>query len=177
MRLPTVLLVLWYLAGSGAALHAQGMTDRAPRADDVATLDGILDAFYEVVSGPAGEPRDWARDSTLYLADARFTLVQSQGGAWSARTVDHDAYARSAGPSLQQGFFEREIHREVRRFGPIANVFSTYEWRREPQGEVGGRGVNSIELFHDGARWWIAWAMWADETPSNPIPPELLPRR
>jgi hypothetical protein len=29
----------------------------APRPEDVATVDGILAAFYDVISGPAGQPR------------------------------------------------------------------------------------------------------------------------
>ena len=37
------------------------------------------------------------------------------------------------------------------------------------------RGINSIELFWDGKRWWIANAIWTDETPGQPIPNEYLP--
>jgi hypothetical protein len=168
------IMMLCLFAGS---VEAQGMTERAAREADVATLDGIIAAFYDIVSGPAGQPRDWARDSTLYLAGAQFTTLNHAGGRWRARTVTHDEYARSAGPMLAQGFFEREIHRVVQRFGPMAHVMSTYEWRTTADGPVGGRGINSIELFHDGNRWWISYAMWADETPDTPIPAEFLPRQ
>jgi hypothetical protein len=61
------------------------------------------------------------------------------------------------------------------RFGSIANVFSTYESRRSPEGPVIARGINSLQLFHDGARWWIASATWQDESPRHPIPKEYLP--
>src|SRR5689334_8789003 len=37
---------------------------------DVASIDGILRALYEVVSGPAG-PRDWKRGRKLFLPEAR----------------------------------------------------------------------------------------------------------
>ena len=40
-----------------------------PRPEDVATIDGMVKAYYEVVSGPKGQPRDWARDRTLYIKD------------------------------------------------------------------------------------------------------------
>jgi sugar lactone lactonase YvrE len=173
-----VILLVGFVCVAAAApgVGAQGMTSRPALPTDVATLDGIIAAFYDVVSGGRGVPRDWARDSTLYLADARFAIARESNGRWTAGTVTHDAYARSAGPSLERGFFEREIHREVRRFGPIAHAFSTYEWRSEPgAGPPGGRGINSIELFHDGVRWWITSAAWADETPGNPIPAEYLP--
>jgi hypothetical protein len=44
-----------------------------------------------------------------------------------------------------------------------------------PRARAAGRGINSIELFWDGKRWWIASAVWDDERPDNPIPREYLP--
>jgi hypothetical protein len=114
----------------------------------VQTLDGMVAAFYDIVSGPAGEPRDWARDSTLYRADARFTFEVGQGSERRWQTVDHATYARQAGPFLERGFFEREIHRVVHQFGGMAQVFSTYEWSGPTEaGPERGRGINSqVEL-------------------------------
>jgi hypothetical protein len=40
------------------------------RPDDVATIDGIIRAYYEVVSGPAGESADVERDRSLHHPDA-----------------------------------------------------------------------------------------------------------
>jgi hypothetical protein len=57
----------------------------------------------------------------------------------------------------------------------VAHVFSTYEARRTPQGPIIARGVNSIELFYDGKRWWIVAAIWDNERENSPIPPEFLP--
>jgi hypothetical protein len=78
---------------------------------------------------------------------------------------------------VRNGFFERELHRVTRRFGNVVHVFSTYEFRATEDGPVQGRCVNSIQLFWDGNRWWIANATWDSERPDNPIPPDLLPRR
>lgn len=175
--LPRVAAVALCLALPSVARAQEGApAARAAAPEDVATLDGIVAAFYDVVSGPAGQPRDWARDSTLYLPGVRFTVVRpGPDGAPVARTLDHGTWATAAAPSLEQGFFEREIHRETRRFGPIADVFSTYAWSRSADGPVEGRGINSLQLFHDGTRWWITAALWADEEPGTPIPPEYLP--
>ncbi len=76
---------------------------------------------------------------------------------------------------MNGGFFEREVHRVTKRFGNIVHVFSTYENSTTAHGPIEGRGVNSIQLFWDGSRWWIAGATWEDERPDNPIPAELLP--
>jgi hypothetical protein len=55
-------------------------------------------------------------------------------------------------------------------------VFSTYQWGRTPDGAADGRGINALELYFDGTRWWISSAMWTSETTDNPIPAAYLPR-
>lgn len=149
----------------------------APRPEDVATIDGILHAFYDVISGPAGQPRQWSRDRTLYIPDVHFvSLSTDSAGHVRADVVTHQMFVDRSNPSLvRRGFFETEIHRTTARFGNVVHVFSTYEMRERAEGPVFGRGINSIELFWDGTRWWIAAAQWDDERPDNPIPTEYLP--
>ncbi|MGH7565443.1 MAG: hypothetical protein ACREK2_01295 [Gemmatimonadota bacterium] len=143
---------------------------------DVETIDGIVAAFYEVISGPAGQPRDWGRDATLYLEPMSFTIagVDPETGNPRARTISKQEFVDESDAWLvETGFTEQEIHRETRRFGNIAHVWSTYEWT-SGDGRS-GRGVNGIDLFHDGARWWITHATWDSEREDNPIPAEYLP--
>ena len=149
----------------------------APRPDDVGTIDGMINAYYDVVSGPAGKPREWARDRTLYIKDLRFVEVgEAKDGAIVPSIRDHQAYVDASDGMSRRGFFERDIHRVTQRFGPIAHVWSTYESRQEEKGPIIARGINSIELFWDGQRWWIANAIWTHEGPGRPIPPRYLPR-
>jgi len=172
-----------------AAVAASGKVPRAepaggvkvasipPRPEDVGSIDGMIKAYYDVITGPAGRPREWARDRTLYIPDLRFVAmsVDSQGQP-VARVQSHQEYVDASDAGMvRTGFDEHEIHRVTERFGNIAHVFSTYETRREPGGPVIGRGINSIELFWDGKRWWIASAIWDDERPDNPIPKAYLP--
>ena len=148
----------------------------APRAEDVSSIDGIMRAWYEIVSGPAGQPRDWARDRTLYVPDVRFVEVAvDRDGRPRVLVETHAQFVERSRPLERDGFFEKEIHRVARRFGPIAHVWSTYESRRTADGPVIARGINSIELFWDGTRWWISGATWSTESAANPIPPEYLP--
>ncbi len=138
---------------------------------DVETLDGILAAFYDVISGEAGEPRQWDRDRTLYLPGARQIATGVTGSKPYALVMDHAEYVeRSNDAMVRDGFFETEIHRSVERFGNLAHVFSTYESRRTKDGPVFARGVNSIDLYFDGTRWWIASVAWDSERAGNPIP-------
>jgi hypothetical protein len=76
---------------------------------------------------------------------------------------------------VHDGFVEREIHRVTRSYGTIVQVFSSYEERRTADGPVAGRGINALQLFWDGTRWWIASAIWFAEDPTHPIPREFLP--
>lgn len=149
----------------------------SPRPEDVATLDGILKAFYDVVSGPAGQPRQWGRDRSLYVPNVQFvSLATDSAGAIRAAVMSHQDYVdRTNDVLVRRGFFETEIHRVTHRFGNMVHVFSTYEMRERLDGPVIGRGINSVELFWDGKRWWIAAAQWDDERPGTPIPPEYLP--
>ena len=163
-----------------ATLAAQPLVAQmpTPRAEDVATVDGIINAFYDVISGPAGAPRQWQRDSSLYIPGVRFVSMSVRQGRPVAQVSDHAQYIANTNDGMvRDGLFERELHRVTRRFGNIAHVFSTYELRVTESGPVQVRGVNSIQLFWDGNRWWIANAMWEDERPDSPIPPDLLPRR
>ena len=149
----------------------------APRQEDVATLDGILMAFYDVISGPAGQPRQWSRDRSLYIPHVQFVSLSTDStGAIRAGVMDHQSYVDATNDAfVRRGFFEAEIHRTTHRFGNVVHVFSTYEMREQLDGPVIGRGINSVELFWDGARWWISAAQWDDERSGNPIPPEYLP--
>jgi len=148
-----------------------------PSPDDVRSIDGMIKAYYEVITGPPGRPRQWSRDRTLYIPDLRFVAMGvDRSGRPVASVQSHQQYVDASNAMMvKEGFDEHEIHRVTQRFGNIAHVFSTYETRRAPGGPLIGRGINSIELFFDGDRWWIASAIWDDERPDNPIPKEYLP--
>jgi len=145
---------------------------------DVASIDSIIKAFYEAISGPAGQPRQWGRDKTLYIPGVKFVSMAEQNGKISMRVRDHQQFVNSSNAGLvRDGFYETELGRIERRFGNTAHVLSSYEFRTKLDGPVLGRGVNSIHLVFDGTRWWITHAIWDDERPNNPIPADLLPKK
>lgn len=174
------LLLAVFLAGNVVAQNRPHVAVEtiAPKAEDVATIDGVMKAFYEVISGPAGQPRQWARDRSLYIPDVRFVAVEkSKDGTIDARPVTHQEFVDRSNASLvKSGFYESEIHRETQQFGQIAHVFSTYESRIKSDGPVIERGINSLELFNDGKRWWVLSVQWDGERKDNPIPAAYLPR-
>lgn len=164
---------LTLLAGSPA------MAQTTPAADpaDVGSIDAIVEALYASISGPAGAPRDWDRLRSLFLPEAKMIpVVRGPEGGLVARFVTVEEYIERSGPRLVEvGFREGEIARVAEEFGNIAHVFSTYEGFREGQEAPLVRGINSIQLFNDGERWWVANIYWQAEGPENPLPARYLP--
>lgn len=182
-----VLAALMALAsGLAPKAHAQDKKAMRPvhvnvptipaRPEDVASIDSIMKAFYEVVSGPAGEPRQWSRDRSLYIPGVKFVSMNVDDKSEPvARVMDHQQFVDASDHQVvSKGFYEWEIHRETKRFGNIVHVFSAYESRITKDGPVIARGVNSVELFWDGKRWWIAGAIWDDERKDNPLTKDFL---
>lgn len=73
-------------------------------------------------------------------------------------------------------FYEAEINREVRQFGNIAHVWSTYETRLSKNAPVARRGINSVQLVYDQGRWWIVSWTFDRELPHQPIPATFDPQ-
>lgn len=142
---------------------------------DVASIEAIVAALYDVISGPAGQARDWTRMRSLFIPGGRLMPTGVRpGGAVGIRLLEVNDYIAVSGPQLVRvGFREREIARRVERFGHIAHVFSTYEGRMETEPTV-IRGINSIQLLNDGTRWWIVNVYWEAERPDNPLPAQYL---
>ena len=144
---------------SSRPLQAQAL----PR--DAKSIASIIRAAYEAISGPAGQPRDWMRFRSLFLPDGRLILaIRKRGEKPRARFLTVEDYVRRTDPFFgKEDFWEVESGRRSRVIGNMAHVFSAYESRHAPRGKAFARGVNSIQLFRDGRRWWIATVMWNTE--------------
>jgi hypothetical protein len=178
-----VLVVVMHRSGvstqdvAHATTHHTVFPKIEPRPEDVRSIDSIIKASYETISGPAGQMRQWGRDRTLYISNVYYvqTAVDPKTGNVINQGMTYQEYADRAGPDLEKyGYFEREIGRAVRVFGHLASALSAWEARTEANGKVIARGVNSIQLVNDGKRWWITSINWDQETPDNPIPRDLL---
>ena len=145
---------------------------------DVASIEAIMKSVYDVISGNAGQKRDWDRFRTLFHKDAR--LIPSgrnpTTGVIGARALSPEDYITRASANMEkEGFFEREKAHRTEIYGNIAHVFSTYEsFHSLSDKKPFQRGINSFQLFNDGKRWWILTIFWQGETPENPIPKEYL---
>jgi hypothetical protein len=146
---------------------------------DVESIDAIIAAAYDVISGPAGKRRDWDRERSLFVPGARLIPTAKVAGRndvdLEPLILDVEGYIARVEPLLTTGFYEKEIARKTEQFGSIAQVFSTYESRHSPDDpEPFMRGINSIQLFYDETRWWIVSIYWQHESREHPIPNEYL---
>jgi len=148
---------------------------------EVNSIDRIIKAVYSGISGPAGRKRDWERQRVLFWPGARLIPTVFDAGRNDVdptpQILDLDGYVARVEPFFEtRGFYEKEIARTVEQFGAIAHVWSTYESRHDPADpQPFMRGINSIQLFHDGKRWWIVNIYWQHENAQDPIPAKYLP--
>ena len=145
---------------------------------EVESIDAIITATYDVISGPAGKKRDWDRERSLYYPGGRLIPTAKPGAndGLAPQILDVEGFIARVEPYFaEHGFFEKEIARRTEQFGHIAHVWSTYESRHsEDDPEPFSRGINTIQLFYDGNRWWIVNIFWQQESLADPIPEKYL---
>ena len=179
-------LLMVCLAGWGAGRVEQQSSPpqqtppvAAPAANpaDVASIDAILRATYDTISGPAGQQREWNRFRSLFVSGARLIpIVPDSKVGFRTLVLSVEDYVKHGDTYFQKnGFFEHEVARRTERYGNMAQVFSTYESRHSStNSKPFERGTNSFQLMNDGHRWWTVTILWQGEASDNPIPKEYL---
>jgi hypothetical protein len=182
----TLLLVTVFAAAPVAAIHAQAspappavmpVIVTSPRAApaDVESVDAIIAALYDVISGGVGQARNWNRMRSLFVPGGKLMpTIPRPDSTIGMRMLSVNDYIAVSGPQLERvGFREREIARRTEQFGHIAHVWSTYQGRTETD-STAIRGINSIQLMNDGTRWWVVSVFWEAERPNLPLPAQYL---
>jgi hypothetical protein len=179
-RVLVVATALATLISSGGRLSAQSAPPGGAYANDHTSADAIIAALYAVISGPAGQKRDWDRFRALFIPEARLIVARSRpdsSGQILPRVMTVEGYVAGSGGLEKNGFFEREIAQTGESFGNVTHRFSTYESRRTAADPTPfARGINSIQLFNNGQRWYVVTVYWDSERPGNAIPGKYLPR-
>jgi hypothetical protein len=190
----TLGLLLGHARAQGSSKASKGdggqnSSSLRPRPSDVSSVDGIIAAVYDVISGPAGQKRDWDRMRSLFVPGARLMPTSpvrppaarpdaplTGSEAYATNVFDLDGYITRASKFFDEsGFFERETARRAEAYGHVAHVWSTYESRHNREDpEPFARGINSIQLMNDGTRWWVVSIFWEAETPRTPVPKKYL---
>jgi len=143
---------------------------------DVESVEAIMSALTDVISGPADKERDWERFKYLFSENAKLIPTQkSESGdvAYSYWTPQEyvNMYKKNRGGTA---FYEQELYRITESFGNIAHCFSTYAVRTEKNGTIERRGINSIQLLKGKDRWYIMNVFWSNETDDEKLPAKYL---
>lgn len=133
-----------------SSLFGQSKNDKYT--EDVKSIDAIITAYYDVVSGSASEPWEFERDKFIHSENAFITRLDEKG---RAETHSLEAEYIPIGLSPKEDFYEKELKRKVSQYGNIAQVWSAFEIRNDPNVESQIRGLNSIQLHYENGRWWI----------------------
>jgi hypothetical protein len=156
----------------------------AKNASDVDSVNHLVAALYNVISGPAGQRRDWDRFRSLFVPDGRLGAIRADAPATTDQPARRsDVVFRTPGMYVERddpyfkthGFFERSIANRVEEFGNLVHVWSTYESRHAADdAKPFTRGVNSIQIVHAQGRYWLASILWDDERPGVTLPEKYV---
>lgn len=145
-------IIITFISIIFACTSVFGQTNEEKYSKDVISLDTIINAYYDVVSGSSNDPWEFARDKYIHSNNAVITRLDENGKAES-HTLEAEYIP--VGLSPKEGFYEKELKRIVSKYGNIAQVWSAFEIRTEPNKESNIRGLNSIQLHYENGRWWI----------------------
>lgn len=169
------LMAILAVAAMSGAQDANAWPEAQPA--DVASIDAMVKAAYEAVSAARGEERDLDRFRSLWRPGSRLVSVsRTADGGVSSIVLTLDDFARAFSGPVAEGVYEREAARRNEVFGDMAHAWSTYEILDAPGGKVRARGINSLQLVHDGARWWIVAGLFQNEAAGLPMPDEYSGR-
>ena len=148
-----------------------GQTSEEKYAKDVKSVDAIINAYYDVVSGSSSEPWEFERDKYIHSKNAIITRLDENGKAES-HTLEAEYIP--IGLSPKEDFYEKELKRKVSKYGNIAQVWSAFEIRTDPKTESNIRGLNSIQLHYENGRWFIDSWTCEMESENNNLVTEFL---
>ncbi len=155
--------------------EAQKPMEKTDGNSDVSSLENIVHALYDVISGPKDVQIDLERWHNLFAEGAILapTFRNRQTGGHQMQIVTPTVFMDRFwnGGLRPQAFYEIETDRATDNFGAVTQIFSTYESRSNPADlKPFQRGINSIQIMNDGSRWWIVSVFWDSERADQPIP-------
>lgn len=135
------------------------------------TMDETVEQLYASISFNKGEKPNFQLLKELFIHGGR--LIDNNGDQPQIYTLDGfiDAYKKKLEEGAFESVFEVEIAHKTDVFGKIAQRFSSYEFRFNPNDEKPyTTGINSIQMILIGSKWTVTSMVWNDENPGLKIP-------
>jgi hypothetical protein len=159
-----VLLVLSaLLAGCASAMAPPSGTTTGEKAAVVGAVQHLFDIMAT---------NDTVAARRLLMPDGRFFAVEpGRGGDGIVRVMSHEAFIAALGEA-REGWLERMWEPEVRVHGPIATVWTPYDFYRD--GAFSHCGVDAVTLVRQEGEWRISgitYTMEREGCPPSPLGP------
>jgi hypothetical protein len=139
-----------------------------------ATLDDLIKALDDAVSGQGNKDRTCLRDVTL--PQARLSpMTKAPDGSFAPRILAVDDWINAVAKRGGQAFYEVQVKVKTETYGHLAHLWSTYEIRPTPDGKPEMTGINSIQAAFDGTRWRVLSVLWEPSTTAGPVQEKYLP--
>lgn len=126
----------------------------------------LIDSFYEIISGKAGQARDWERFKLLFFDNARL-IPHKFDQDKNCITIPHDINSyitRLKGFLEKNDFYEYGYKYRIEQYHNIAQVYSTYEAKTSPNAsKLLKKGTNLVQLINNGIEWKIINMLWQDD--------------
>ncbi len=176
MKYRLVLLFVAFIVAN----RSDSQTWNTNNTENLSTVDGIIHALYDAISGPVGEERNWDKFRNLFAENARmYSAVPVKDSSAALRCITPQEYAeRNKTRFSDIGFYEEELYRITNTFGAGTQVLSTYELHftnKDGEQEI-TKGINNIQLFFDGDRYFIVSVFWDANSKNIEVPERYLPK-
>jgi hypothetical protein len=169
-----------FILSLSLGLSVFSQTNDDDTANNLTTVDGIIHTLYDVISGPSGQQRDWAAFRNLFAENARmYIAVTGEDSGTVLQSITPEEYTERNQTRLSDiGFNENELYRITNTYGAGTQVFSTYEshYTNKNGEEDITKGINDIQLFFDGDRYFIVSIFWDANAKNIEVPDRYLPK-
>jgi hypothetical protein len=110
--------------------------------------------FYDLISGDAGQKRDWDKLRRLFHKSAKIVLAGSNSN--ETKTLSVEDYIKTLEMEIgKDGYWIAEIDNRTQETGKLMHVFSTFSVNKKLNEVPISYGVVSFQLISEGNRCYI----------------------
>lgn len=125
-----------------------------------AEIDTLINHYFRAISGNGSH--NWQELNSLCEADVQFLVIGiNEKGKHTQQPMSLKQFKKYMSPYIDKdGFFQIDFNRQIRFYYGIAQVWSEFESRHEPNGPPIDRGMISFQLAEVKGKWKIGRVMW-----------------
>jgi hypothetical protein len=159
------------------AVMAAAVTTTSAACPDGRSADSTVTALYDLISVPPGGTWNWNRIDGLFVDQGIFvTMMPRDGKTLMAKTDLPTLRSQTQAAYGRSGFMEREYKREVRTFGDIASIYSSFYIALPQNAESPlARGLHHFQLIKAQGCWRIVSNISQTEGATWQLPAAFAP--